>query len=92
MGNSLYLLRSRKILYLFILLNILDCALTAIIINYGGMEVNHWRFSNIWLKLPVAFAIMWLVRRNEFIMKWITAGMIAVVLWNCLMLSLMIGG
>ena len=71
----------------FIMLNMVDALLTSITLSLGGGEFNPLAVSfgaNIWLKAAIAvgIAILLLLVGRPRLLRPLSAGMGAVVLWN----------
>lgn len=85
-------MKRRVLLWLFILLNIADYALTKILLNQGGIEANPiWGTFPLEIKLLLAIAIVSMIS-NKRILARINIGMLLVVILNASTLTLMKGG
>ena len=69
------------LIWMFLGLNLLDCLLSLRLL--GTTEGNPlWIQFPIWYKLPLAALVVILFRKNIRILVYLTAGMVAVVMWN----------
>jgi hypothetical protein len=72
---------THPLILIFLGLNLLDCLLSLRLL--GTTEGNPlWGQFPIWYKLPLAALVVILFRKNIRILVYLTAGMVAVVMWN----------
>ena len=68
---------------LFVILNLLDCALTQTLLAKGMVEINPLcQGQPMWVKLVLAVFFATLLRQRKSVMAALNIGMGAVVLWN----------
>ncbi len=71
----------------FLMLNLVDCALSQAALNAGLFELNPlWREGRLWLKLAPALFVAYAFRRRRTVMLVLTTIMSLVVTWNLVIL------